>query len=62
MNDGQVLKRNAVRCKLCDTIIESKHTHDFVWCRCKSVFTDGGLSYIRRGGDIEAMEDLSEWK
>jgi hypothetical protein len=42
-------------------VIESKHVHDFVWCECKAIFTDGGIDYIRRGGDLEAMADLSEY-
>jgi hypothetical protein len=57
----QKLKRNAVRCLKCNTVIESKHVHDFVWCTCKAIFTDGGSDYIRRGGDLEAMHDLSEY-
>lgn len=40
--------RNAVRCKKCLTVLESKHRHDFVSCPC-GVFTDGGLEYIRGG-------------
>ena len=53
------LLRNAIRCIKCDAVIESKHVHDFVMCPCKSVFTDGGLEYIRRGGDPHLIEDLS---
>jgi len=55
------LLRNVVRCLKCNTVIESKHRHDFVWCECKAIFTDGGIDYIKRGGDLEAMADLSEW-
>ena len=51
--------RNAAYCKKCDTVIESTHVHDFRWCPCKSIFVDGGKEYIRRGGDLDAMEDLS---
>ena len=54
--------RNALRCKKCGDTIESKHRHDFKWCSCRSVFTDGGLDYIRRGGDFSLMEDLSEFE
>jgi hypothetical protein len=43
------LIRNRCQCKLCGTIIESKHRHDFVSCKCGEIFTDGGLDYIRRG-------------
>lgn len=51
--------KNAARCKKCETVIESRHVHDFVTCSCKSIFTDGGLTYIRRGGLLDAIEDLS---
>lgn len=54
--------RNAVRCKKCDDTVESRHVHDFKWCSCRAIFTDGGLSYIRRGGDLDSMEDLSVYQ
>lgn len=53
---------NKCRCLSCNDIIESKYTHDFVWCHCGSIFTDGGLDYIRRGGNIQLIEDLSEYQ
>ena len=53
MKKMKKLLRNAVRCLKCNTVIESKHVHDFKWCPCKSIFTDGGRDYIRRGGDLE---------
>lgn len=57
------LKRNAVKCLRCDTVIESKHGHDFKWCKCASVFVDGGLNYIRRGWSEGAQfEDLTEYE
>jgi len=52
--------RNKCKCLSCGDIIESRHRHDFVWCKCKSIFTDGGKDYIRRGGKLELIEDLSE--
>ncbi len=52
---------NRCRCKNCGDIIESKHRHDFVRCLCGSIFTDGGVDYIRRGGlDLNLIEDMSE--
>ena len=57
----QKLIRNVARCAKCNTVIESRYTHDFVWCECKAIFTDGGTHYIRRGGDLEALIDLSEF-
>lgn len=35
------------KCNQCDDIIQSKHTHDFVTCKCGAFSLDGGLSYIR---------------
>jgi hypothetical protein len=55
------MTRNACRCRKCNTVIESRHVHDFVMCPCGSVFTDGGLHYIRRGGELEHIEDMSEY-
>ena len=56
------LVRNAVRCLKCGDVVESKHRHDFQICSCRSVFTDGGTDYIRRGGDINEMELLDEFE
>lgn len=58
---------NKLKCKLCGDIIESKYTHDFKWCKCGSVFIDGGHEYLRRGypPDMkleDAIEELSEWE
>lgn len=56
-----ILTRNAARCRKCGTVIESKHVHDFVSCECGAIFIDGGLEYMRYGGDYSNFEDLSEW-
>jgi len=55
------LVRNIIRCKICGTILESKFTHDFQQCECGN-FIDGGLSYQRCGGNLDDIENLSEWK
>lgn len=34
--------RNRAKCKLCQEIIESKFSHDFVKCKCGEIFVDGG--------------------
>lgn len=55
------IKRNAAKCRKCGDIIQSKHRHDFVACRCKAIFVDGGLEYLRRGAESwDILEDLSE--
>lgn len=62
-NDAARITRNAVRCKRCGTVLESRHDHDFRRCGCGTM-VDGGLSYLRRGwqgGNAEdAFEELSE--
>lgn len=56
--------KNAVRCKKCGDIIESKFTHDFILCSCKSIGIDGGKDYLTRNlfnCTDEEYEDLSEF-
>lgn len=50
--------RNIVLCKGCLDVLESKHCHDFVQCKCPNkTFTDGGTDYMRIGGvDMELVE------
>jgi hypothetical protein len=40
---------NKIKCKFCNTIIESKHRHDLQRCPCGKVFIDGGYDYKRVG-------------
>ena len=59
------LVRNAIRCKHCGDIVESKSVHDFQECSCGACFVDGGLDYFRRGFKTtpeEDFEDLSEYE
>ena len=51
---------NKCQCAKCLDIIESRHRHDFVQCKCGAIFTDGGTEYVRRGGEIENIIDMSE--
>lgn len=53
---------NKIRCKKCGDIIESKSVHDFRYCKCGSVAVDGGHNYLRRVGNLEDWEDLSEYE
>lgn len=59
----KVLTRNAVKCLVCNTVLESKHQHHFLECGCKNqTFNDGGLSYIRFGAvDLDLVENLCEY-
>lgn len=40
---------NAIHCLDCGDTPESKHRHDFRWCRCGKVFVDGGRDYQKVG-------------
>ena len=57
-----VLIKNAIKCKKCGDIIESKYTHNFVICSCGACSVDGGLDYLRRCGNLVDWEDLSEYE
>lgn len=43
--------RNRAKCKLCKEIIESFHNHDFVYCKCKEIYVDGGTNCYRAGAN-----------
>lgn len=51
---------NKVRCKHYGDVIESKHRHDFVWCKCGKVAVDGGKSYLKRAFQTEPENDYEE--
>lgn len=53
--------RNRARCRLCGTILESRHAQDLQTCNCGAVSVDGGREYLRRLGRREDREDLSEF-
>ena len=53
---------NKIRCKKCGDIIESKHRHDFVTCKCGAVSVDGGHDYLKRSGNYEDCEELIEYE
>ena len=39
--------KNRAKCKLCESIIESHHRHDYVSCKCGEISVDGGDEYFR---------------
>lgn len=49
-----------IRCKKCRDVIESCTVHDFKFCSCGSCAVDGGHEYLRRCGNPEDWEELSE--
>ena len=59
----RVLTRNAVKCLVCNTVLESKYRHHFSQCNCPNeVATDGGLDYQRiLGKDLGLIENLCEY-
>ena len=52
--------RNAIQCKHCGDVIESKFTHDFVTCSCGASSVDGGHEYLRRCCINEPEKDYIE--
>ena len=60
----KVLTKNSVKCLMCNTILESKHRHDFVMCPCPNeTACDGGLEYQRTlAKDLNLIEDLCEYQ
>lgn len=59
MDKGRIIS-NKIRCKRCKQVIESTSVHDFKTCQCGAVSVDGGRYYLRRGGESEDWEELSE--
>lgn len=51
---------NRIKCKKCGDVIESKTIHDFKLCRCGTIAVDGGHDYLKRSGNREDWEELSE--
>jgi hypothetical protein len=45
------------KCLDCEDILESKHRHHFVKCKCGNSFIDGGDDYFRGGGSIWPLPD-----
>ena len=44
-------------CYECLGLMESKHRHDFVECKCGESFLDGGDEYFRAGGCTVGVPD-----
>lgn len=52
--------RNMAKCRKCNTVAESIHRHHLSLCECGSIFVDGGTDYLRRGGNLENIVEMSE--
>lgn len=57
----RIIKTNRARCRKCNTIAESMSRHHLSFCECGSIYVDGGTAYLRRGGEIANIEELSEF-
>ena len=44
-----------IKCLKCNDIIESKHVHEFKYCKYGACFIDGGDKYTRIGGDLDCI-------
>lgn len=42
------ITRNMIRCRKCGDIIESRYTHDYIFCSCGAIAVDGGHDYLKR--------------
>ena len=51
--------QNQVRCLKCGDEPYSAYRHDFKECKCGAVAVDGGMSYLKRSGDISNYVELS---
>ena len=54
--------KNMIKCRNCGDVIESVSVHDFKQCSCRKVAVDGGHNYLRRCGDPDEWEDMSEYE
>ena len=54
--------RNAIRCKKCGDIIESKTVHDFKFCSCGSCAVDGGHDSFADAEIVRIGKSCPKWK
>ena len=54
--------RNAIRCKKCGDVIESKTVHDFKFCSCGSCAVDGGPITFAGAGILRIGKSCPKWK
>ena len=54
-----IIISNQVKCLKCGDRPYSSHVHDMSSCECGSISVDGGASYLKRSGDLDAYEELA---
>ena len=62
MEKKEEIISNKTKCKKCGDIIESKSTNDYKKCSCGAVAVAGSKDYLKRMGNEENYEELSELK
>ena len=60
INNNIKIILNKIKCKKCGDEIESCSVHDFKFCKCGAVAVDGGVEYLKRSGNREEWEELSQ--
>lgn len=60
--EKKVIINNKIKCKKYGDIIGSKSNNDYKRCLCGAVAIDGGKDYLKRIGNEEDYEELSEIK
>lgn len=58
MNNRQILV-NRAKCTKCNDILNSRYRNHCVSCSCGSIYVDGGLDYLKRGGELCAFEEMA---
>jgi hypothetical protein len=57
-----MIVKNAAECRKCGDVVESKHVHDFVSCKCGEIAVDGGRDYLKRmAKGVDSIIERSEW-
>ena len=51
---------NKAKCLECGEVIDSRHRHDFVTCKCGNLSVDGGKDYLKRSFHNSNWLELSE--
>ena len=60
MENSLKIIKNSIKCKHCKDVIESKHVHDYVSCKCGKVAADGGKEYLKRAYQTAPEQDYEE--
>lgn len=47
----KIIQNRGIYCTYCGDVVVSTSRHDFRYCRCGKSFVDGGLDYLRCGGE-----------